>query len=85
VDNNNKSKLVLFPDDTSLIITRQNPITFMKDKNRAFTTIDNNWFKANLLSLNFEKTNLTLSLPMTTIVAPQLNVIKWQMGFNSAG
>jgi hypothetical protein len=28
---------------------------------------------------------LTLSLPMTTIVAPQLNVIKWQMGFNSAG
>jgi hypothetical protein len=27
---------------------------------------------------------LTLSLPTTTIVAPPLNVIKWQMGFNSA-
>jgi hypothetical protein len=27
---------------------------------------------------------LTLSLPKTTIVAPPLNVIKWQMGFNSA-
>jgi hypothetical protein len=27
---------------------------------------------------------LTLSLPTTTIVASPLNVIKWQMGFNSA-
>jgi hypothetical protein len=27
--------------------------------------------------------SLTLSLPMTTIVAPPINVIKWQMGFNS--
>jgi hypothetical protein len=27
---------------------------------------------------------LTLSLPTTTIVAPPLNVIKWQMAFNSA-
>jgi hypothetical protein len=26
---------------------------------------------------------LTLNLPTTTIVAPPLNVIKWQMGFNS--
>jgi hypothetical protein len=55
-DNNNKSKLVLFPDDTSLIITSPNPINFMKDINRTFTNI-NNWFKANLLSLNFEKTS----------------------------
>ena len=30
-DDNNKSKLVLFPDDTSLIITSPNPINFIKE------------------------------------------------------
>jgi hypothetical protein len=37
----------------------------------------------NAVPLHFT-TLLTLSLPTTTIVAPPLNVIKWQMGFNSA-
>jgi hypothetical protein len=37
-------------------------------------------FHNNLLVVS----SLTLSLPTTTIVAPPLNVIKWQMGFNSA-
>ena len=54
-DNNNKSKLVLFVDDASLITTSPNPTNFIKDMNGAFTNM-NNWFKANL-SLNFEKKN----------------------------
>ena len=56
-DNNTKSKLVLFADDTSLITTSPNPTNFIKDINGAFTNM-NNWFKANLMSLNFEKTSL---------------------------
>jgi len=56
-DNNNKSTLTLFADDTSLIITSPNPTNFIKDINGALTNI-NNWIKANLLSLNFEKTSL---------------------------
>jgi len=56
-DNNNKSKLVLFADDKSLIITSPSPTNFIQNINGAFTDI-NNWFKANLLSLNFEKTRL---------------------------
>ena len=43
-DDIKKSKLVLFPDDTSLIITSTNPFNFMKDINGAFTDISN-WFK----------------------------------------
>jgi len=52
-DNNNKSKLVLFADGRSLIITSPSLTNFIDDINGAFTNI-NNWFKANLLSLNFE-------------------------------
>jgi hypothetical protein len=51
-NNNNKSKLVSFLDDTSLIITRPNPINFMKYINRTFTNITNNWF--NPLPVNVE-------------------------------
>jgi hypothetical protein len=56
-DINNKSTLALFADDRSLIITSPNPTNFIKDTNGALTNI-NNWIKANLLSLNFEKTSL---------------------------
>jgi hypothetical protein len=56
-DNNSKSKLVLFADDTSVIITSPNLTNFIQNINGAFTNI-NNWFKANFLSLNFEKTGL---------------------------
>jgi len=58
IQDSNKSKLVSFQDDRSLIISGPNPINFMKDINGAFTDI-NNWFKANLLSRNSEKTGLT--------------------------
>jgi hypothetical protein len=43
-------------DDASLIITSPNPTEFIKDIYGVLTDI-NNWFKANLLSLNFEKTS----------------------------
>jgi hypothetical protein len=36
-DDNYKSKLVLFPDDASLIITSPNPTNFIKDISVAFT------------------------------------------------
>jgi hypothetical protein len=55
-DNNNKSQLVLFANETSLLITTTNPMNFVQDINVTFTDI-NNWFKVNLLTLNFEKTN----------------------------
>ena len=55
-DNDNKSQLPLFADDTSLIITISDPTNFIHYINEIFSNI-NNWFKANFLSLNFEKTN----------------------------
>jgi hypothetical protein len=74
-NNSNKSKLILFADDTSIIVTNPNPTDFIKDINMTFKNI-NEWFKANLLSLNFDKTKfiqfiiriasvLTLTLAVT--------------------
>jgi len=71
-DNNNKSKLVLSADDTSLIITSPNPTNFIQNINGAFTNI-NNWFKANLLSLNFEKTRLIQFLNKKSLHIPISN------------
>jgi len=53
---NNKSKTILFADDSSLILTNPNPVDF---KNYISTFLEhiNIWFKGNLLSLNFNKTN----------------------------
>jgi hypothetical protein len=56
-DNNNKSQVVLFVDNTSLHTISSNPTNFVGDINVTFTDIDN-WFKVNLLTLYFEKTNL---------------------------
>jgi len=52
---NIKSKLILFADDTNLIVTNPNSTDFIKD---IITTIKkiNVWFKTNL-SLNPQKTN----------------------------
>jgi hypothetical protein len=33
-------------------------------------------------SMGYQGTDLTLNLPMTTIVAQPFNVIKWQLKFN---
>jgi len=53
---NNKSKPILFADDTSIIVTNPNPIDF---KNYISAVIEHTHplFKASLLSLNFYKTH----------------------------
>jgi hypothetical protein len=68
-DDNSKSQLFLFADDTSLLITSSNPKNFIEDINVTFTDI-NNWFKVNLLTLNFEETNLMQFLTKNTSHIP---------------
>ena len=50
------SKLILFADDTSIIITSPNPTNFENSVNKIFHDI-NRWFNTNLLSLNLDKTH----------------------------
>jgi hypothetical protein len=52
---NNKSKPVLFADDTSIIITNSCPANYKNNITQTFKDI-NEWFKANSLTLNLEKT-----------------------------
>jgi hypothetical protein len=47
--------MVLFADDTSIIVTSPNPTEFKNNVNKVFQDI-NRWFTANLLSLNVKKT-----------------------------
>jgi len=75
-DNNNKSRLVLFADDTSRIITSPNPTNFIIDINGTFTNT-NNWFKANLLSLNVEKTFLVTQW-FVLFVLNIIHVLDWE-------
>jgi len=49
------TKVVLFADDTSIIITRPNQERLQTALNKTLYDI-NLWFKANILSLNFNKT-----------------------------
>jgi protein associated with RNAse G/E len=51
----NDSKPVLSADDTSLIIANPSPTDFKKDITTAFFQL-NEWFNANSLLLNYEKT-----------------------------
>jgi hypothetical protein len=48
--------LVLYADDTSLIITGSNPVQFSTKVNTVFANI-NEWFRSNLMSLNFDRTH----------------------------
>jgi len=60
------SKLILFADDTSIIITNPSPSKFKEDINNIIDNI-NDWFRGNSLSLNFDKTtfyNLGLKIVM---------------------
>jgi hypothetical protein len=50
----NSSKLVLFADDTSIIITNPSPSKFIEDINTIIDNI-NDWFRSNSLSLNLDK------------------------------
>ena len=45
---------ILFADSTSVLITSPNNIKFQRDLNIVFGQL-NKWFKANLLSLNFDR------------------------------
>ena len=51
-DNN----IVLFADDTSIIITDTNRVDFIRNVNKLFKDI-NNWLDVNSLKLNFKKTH----------------------------
>jgi hypothetical protein len=53
---NNKSLLILFPDNTSILFIISNLTNYNKDILTVFQ-IKNKWFKENFLSLNFEKTH----------------------------
>ena len=53
---NNKSKPILFADDTSIIVSNPNP-TDIKNDISAVIEHTNPLFKASLLSLNFDKTH----------------------------
>jgi hypothetical protein len=48
--------LVLYADDTSLIITNSDSQMFKKDKNTAILQL-NRWFHSNILLLNLEETD----------------------------
>jgi len=50
----NPAKLVIFADDTSIIIANPNPSKFKEDINNVIDTI-NDWFRGSW-SLNFDKT-----------------------------
>jgi hypothetical protein len=52
---NDNSKIVLFEDDTGMIITNPNPLNFEKSVNKIIQDI-NEWFNTNLLSFNLDKT-----------------------------
>ena len=53
---NYNSKIVLFADDTSMIINNPKPLNFEKSVNKIIQDI-NEWFNTNLLSLNLDKTH----------------------------
>ena len=46
---------ILFADDTSIIFTGNNELTFQEELNATFAVITN-WFQLNALFLNFDKT-----------------------------
>ncbi|GFG29580.1 hypothetical protein Cfor_01706 [Coptotermes formosanus] len=51
-----ENNMVLFADDTSIIITDTNKLDFNINVNQTFEDI-NTWFQANILTLNFNKTH----------------------------
>jgi hypothetical protein len=54
---NKNNKIVLFDDDTSLIISNPDSINFRDDVNNKVLQHIHEWFDANLISLNWEKTH----------------------------
>jgi hypothetical protein len=58
--------MVLFANDTRLIATSPNPITFENNINKVFQDI-NRWFTTNLLLLNAEKTQFMQYITKTLL------------------
>jgi hypothetical protein len=54
---NKNNKIVIFADDTVLIISNPDPINFRDDVTKILQHICE-WFNANLISLNWEKTHI---------------------------
>jgi hypothetical protein len=52
---NDNAEIVLYTDNTSIIITSFNPTNFTNSGNKILQNI-NKWFTTNLLSLNADKT-----------------------------
>jgi hypothetical protein len=52
---NQNNNIVLFADDTSIIVTDTNKLNFERNLNQTFKDI-NTWFNDNSLTLNFNKT-----------------------------
>jgi hypothetical protein len=48
--------MVLYADDTSLVITGTNPAQFSVAVNTVFNNVSE-WFRSNLMFLNIEKTH----------------------------
>jgi len=66
---NDKSVPILFADDTSILVSHPDPMVFYNTINIVFPTLSD-WFKQNLLSLNFSKTHFN---KFTTKVITKLN------------
>jgi hypothetical protein len=56
---NDKSVPILFADDTSILVSHSNPTDFNNNHINTVFKILCDWFKQNLLSLNFTKTHFT--------------------------
>jgi hypothetical protein len=54
---NDNAEVVLYADDTSIIITSLNPTNVTSSANKIIQDI-NKWFTANLLSVNADKTHI---------------------------
>jgi len=62
-------KLILFADDTSVIVTDKDHDSFKQKKNLTLTSL-NQWFYINQLVLNITKTNVIKFTPKTTAHVP---------------
>ena len=56
------AKLVLYADDTSLIVTSSSPTEFATKLNNVLAEVQE-WFKSNLLSLNKSEQNYVRTVP----------------------
>jgi hypothetical protein len=63
------SKVILFADDTSVLVTGEDHTSFKQKMNLALASLDQ-WFTTNQLVLNITTTNVIKFTPKTTVHAP---------------